>query len=292
MKQVRLGNITFGDPARFVLIAGPCVIESEGHALRHAEQIAAIASDLKIPYVFKSSYDKANRSSVRSFRGPGLKEGLKILSRVKKEFRIPILSDVHTVEEAQRAEEVLDILQVPAFLCRQTDLVLACAKTRKVVNVKKGQFLSPWDMKNIIEKIESAGNTNILLTERGTSFGYQNLVSDFRSIPVMQSLGYPVVFDATHSVQIPGGLGHASGGQAEFIPTLARCAVAAGADGLFMEVHENPKVAKSDGPNNLPLGMLKELLETLKRIREVAPLSRERSGPAHRQRSEKRPVSV
>ena len=292
MKQVRLGNITFGDPAWFILIAGPCVIESESHALRHAEQIAAIASDLKIPYVFKSSYDKANRSSVRSFRGPGLREGLKILSRVKKEFRIPVLSDVHTVEEAQRAEEVLDILQIPAFLCRQTDLVLACAKTRKVVNVKKGQFLSPWDMKNIIEKIESAGNTNILLTERGTSFGYQNLVNDFRSVPVMQSLGYPVVFDATHSVQIPGGLGHASGGQAEFIPTLARCAVAAGVDGLFMEVHENPKVAKSDGPNNLPLGMLKELLETLKRIREAAPLSNERSGPAGRQRSEKKPVSV
>lgn len=274
MKPVRLNNIAFGDPRQFVLIAGPCVIESEESVLRHAERIAKIARDLNIPYVFKSSYDKANRSSVRSFRGPGLVEGLKILAKVKREFRVPILSDVHATEDAVRAAEVLDILQIPAFLCRQTDLLLACAKTQKIVNVKKGQFLSPWEMKNIVEKIESAGNQNILLTERGASFGYQNLISDFRSIPIMQSLGYPVVFDATHSVQIPGGLGHVSGGQAEFIPTLARCAVAAGADALFMEVHEDPKSAKSDGPNNLALSDLKELLQILKQIRQAAPISK------------------
>ncbi len=272
MKLVQLNDITFGNPDYFVLIAGPCVIENEASILRHAEQIANIARELKIPYVFKASYDKANRSSVHSFRGPGLKEGLKILSKVKKEFRLPILSDVHTTQEVEEAQEVLDILQVPAFLCRQTDLILACAKTKKIVNVKKGQFLSPWDMKNIVRKIESAGNHNILLTERGVSFGYQNLVNDFRSIPIMQSFGYPVVFDATHSVQLPGGLGNVSGGQAEFIPTLARCAVAAGTDALFMEVHENPSSAKSDGPNNLPLSHLKNLLHTLKQIRQVAPV--------------------
>ena len=282
MNLVRLGNITFGDPGQFVLIAGPCVIESEEIVLRHAEQISKIARELNIPYVFKSSYDKANRSSVQSFRGPGLTEGLKILAKVKKEFQIPVLSDVHNVEEVNRAAEILDILQIPAFLCRQTDLVLACAKTKKVVNAKKGQFLSPWDMKNVVEKIESAGNKNILLTERGSSFGYQNLVSDFRAIPIMQSFGYPVVFDATHSVQLPGGLGHVSGGQAEFIPVLSRCAVAAGADALFMEVHENPKAAKSDGPNNLALSNLKELLIVLKQIRQAAPLSGKKDQAAKR----------
>lgn len=275
MKLVRLNNIVFGDPNQFVLIAGPCVIEGEDVALKHAEQISKIAQELDIPYVFKSSYDKANRSSIRSFRGPGLAEGLKILAKVKKEFHLPILTDVHNIEEVERAAEVVDILQIPAFLCRQTDLVLACAKTKRIVNVKKGQFLSPWDMRNVVEKIESTGNTNILLTERGASFGYQNLVNDFRAIPIMQSFGYPVVFDATHSVQLPGGLGNASGGQAEFIPTLARCAIAAGADALFMEVHENPKAAKSDGPNNLPLSELKELLLTLKQIRKVAPVRKE-----------------
>ncbi|MBI4395256.1 MAG: 3-deoxy-8-phosphooctulonate synthase [Candidatus Omnitrophica bacterium] len=279
MKQVRLNNIVFGDPHRFVLIAGPCVIESEASVLRHAEEISKIAQDLNISYVFKSSYDKANRSSVRSFRGPGLVEGLKILAKVKKELQLSVLSDVHTVQEAERAAEVLDILQIPAFLCRQTDLVLACAKTKKIVNAKKGQFLSPWDMKNVVEKIESAGNQNILLTERGASFGYQNLISDFRSIPIMQSLGYPVVFDATHSVQIPGGLGRASGGQAEFIPILARCAVAAGADAIFMEVHEDPKSAKSDGPNNLALSELKGLLQVLKQIRQAAPVVKVHAPP-------------
>ena len=292
MKPVRLNNIVFGDPKQFVLIAGPCVIESEDSAMRHAEQISKIARDLEISYVFKSSYDKANRSSIRSFRGPGLSEGLKILAKVKKEFQIPILSDVHNVEEAQQAAEVLDILQIPAFLCRQTDLVIACAKTQKIVNAKKGQFLSPWDMKNVVEKIESAGNKNILLTERGASFGYQNLVSDFRSIPIMQSFGYPVVFDATHSVQTPGGLGRASGGEAHFIPTLARCAVAAGADAIFMEVHENPKEAKSDGPNNLALSDLKDLLSDLKRIREAAPIKRQKEIPAKSEVRPKKTVTV
>jgi 2-dehydro-3-deoxyphosphooctonate aldolase (KDO 8-P synthase) len=274
MKQIRLNNFIFGDPKQFVLIAGPCVIEDETSTMRHAEQISKIARDLNIPYVFKSSYDKANRSSIHSFRGPGLIEGLAILAKVKKDFQIPVLSDVHNMEEIAPAAQVLDILQIPAFLCRQTDLIIACAKTQKIVNAKKGQFLSPWDMKNVVEKIESAGNHNILLTERGASFGYRNLVSDFRSIPVMQSFGYPVVFDATHSVQTPGGLGHASGGQAEFIPVLARCAIAAGADAIFMEVHENPKQAKSDGPNNLALRDLKNLLSDLKRIREAAPISK------------------
>ena len=288
LKQVRLNNVTFGNPDEFVLIAGPCVIESEASALRHAEQISKIARDLKIPYVFKASYDKANRSSVNSFRGPGITEGLKILAKVKKEFQLPILSDVHSVQEVEQAKEVLDILQVPAFLCRQTDLILTCAKSKKIVNVKKGQFLSPWDMKNIVEKIESAGNQAILLTERGVSFGYQNLVSDFRAIPIMQSFGYPVIFDVTHSVQLPGGLGSASGGQAEFIPTLARCAVAAGADALFMEVHEDPKSAKSDGPNNLPLTHLQELLQILKQIRQAAPVKAKGASPV----PPRKPVTV
>ncbi|MBI1977305.1 MAG: 3-deoxy-8-phosphooctulonate synthase [Candidatus Omnitrophica bacterium] len=272
MKLVQLNNITFGDPHSFVLIAGPCVIESETSTLKHAERISKIAGELKIPYVFKSSYDKANRSSIRSFRGPGLTQGLSILAQVKKELGLPVLSDVHSVEEVKEASEILDIIQVPAFLSRQTDLIIACAKTKRIVNVKKGQFLSPWDMKNVVEKIESTGNQNILLTERGASFGYNNLVNDFRAIPIMRSFGYPVVFDATHSVQLPGGLGNRSGGQAEFIPVLARSAVAVGADAIFMEVHEDPKSAKSDGPNNLPLSELKGLLEMLKRIREAAPL--------------------
>lgn len=271
VKKVKLGDVVFGEPSQLVLIAGPCVIESEKETVRHAEKIAAIARSLGIPFVFKASYDKANRTSIESFRGPGIKEGLRILQRVRDELMVPVLSDVHSVEEARTAGDVLDMIQIPAFLCRQTDLVVAVAKTRRVVNVKKGQFVSPWDMKNVVEKIESAGNRNILLTERGASFGYSNLVSDFRSVPIMRGFGYPVVFDATHSVQIPGGLGKASGGQAEFIPTLARCAVAAGVDAVFLEVHENPGMAKSDGPNSLKLSKLKELLVVLKEIRAVAP---------------------
>ncbi len=266
---VQVQSVVFGDPRKLVLIGGPCVIESEESALRHAEKISKIAQDLQVPYVFKASYDKANRSSVKSFRGPGLEKGLKILAKVKKELGLPVLSDVHSIEQIAPAAQVLDILQIPAFLSRQTDLLLAAGKTDKIINVKKGQFLSPWDMKNVVEKLESAGCRKILLTDRGASFGYQNLVSDFRAVPVMRGFGYPVIFDATHSVQLPGGQGHASGGMAEFIPTLARCAVAAGVDAVFMEIHENPAEALSDGPNNLALAKLKGLLETLVRLKEV-----------------------
>lgn len=272
MELVKFNHITFGDPKSFVLIAGPCVIESESSALRHAEKISKIAKRLKIPYIFKASYDKANRSSHESFRGLGMKKGLQVLAKVKRELGLSVLSDVHEISQVKAVAEVLDIIQIPAFLCRQTDLLVACAKTKKVINVKKGQFLAPWDMKNVIKKIEAAGNKKILVTERGVSFGYNNLVSDFRAIPIMQNFGYPVVFDATHSVQLPGGLGHASGGNAEFIPTLARCAIASGADAIFMEVHENPKEAKSDGPNNLPLNQLENLLTVLQGIRRVAPV--------------------
>ncbi len=268
-KKVKLDGtkIVFGNGSPFVLIAGPCVIEGEAFALRHAEKISKIARDLKIPYVFKASYDKANRSSADSFRGPGLREGLEILAKVKKEVGVPVLSDIHCREEVSEAADVLDILQIPAFLCRQTDLIVEAAKTGKAVNVKKGQFMAPWDMKNAVKKISAAGNEKILLTERGISFGYNNLVSDFRSIPVMRGFGYPVIFDSTHSVQLPGGLGNASGGQREFIPTLAKCAVVSGADGLFFEVHESPEKALSDGPNAVPLKHLKELLKLLKDLK-------------------------
>ncbi|OGW83675.1 MAG: 3-deoxy-8-phosphooctulonate synthase [Omnitrophica bacterium GWA2_52_8] len=259
-------QVVFGDPSRFVFIGGPCVIESESSVLRHAEKISAICRDLGIPYVFKASFDKANRSSSKSFRGPGLEAGLKILSRVKKEFGIPVLSDVHEAAQVDACAEVLDILQIPAFLCRQTDLIFAAGKTGKTVNVKKGQFLSPWDARNIVDKLKETGCNKILLTERGASFGYNNLVSDFRSIPVMRGFGYPVIFDATHSVQLPGGQGTASGGMAEFIPTLAKCGIAAGADAVFMEVHEDPSKALSDGPNAMPLTKLKSLLELLDRV--------------------------
>lgn len=266
---VSLGSIVFGDPRSFVLIGGPCVIESEESALRHAEKILQIARELKVPYVFKASYDKANRSSSKSFRGPGLENGLKILAHVKREFEVPVLSDIHSIEEVGPASEVLDILQVPAFLCRQTDLIFAAGRSGRIVNVKKGQFLSPWDAKNIVEKLLETGCDKILLTERGTTFGYQNLVNDFRSIPIMRSFGYPVVFDATHSVQLPGGRGYASGGLAEFIPTVAKCGIVAGADALFVEIHENPAHALSDGPNALHLSQLKALLEILIELKRV-----------------------
>lgn len=269
IQSVSADSVVFGDPKVFVLIGGLCVIENEASTLRHAERISKIARDLRVPYVFKASYDKANRTSSKSFRGPGLLEGLKILSKVKREFRLPVLSDVHSCQEVGPASEILDILQIPAFLCRQTDLIVAAGKTGRVVNVKKGQFLSPWEAKNIVQKLEEAGCRKILLTERGFSFGYQNLVSDFRSIPVMRSFGYPVVFDATHSVQEPGGRGTSSGGKAEYIPMLARCAVVAGADALFMEIHEDPETALSDGPNALALGALRGLLEELLRLKEV-----------------------
>ncbi|OGW90718.1 MAG: 3-deoxy-8-phosphooctulonate synthase [Omnitrophica bacterium RIFCSPHIGHO2_02_FULL_63_14] len=243
------------------LIAGPCVIESEAHALRHAKKIARIAGRLKIPYVYKSSYDKANRTALKSFRGVGLERGLSVLARVKEETGLRVLTDVHSPEEADRAARVVDVLQIPAFLCRQTDLLLAAARTGRTVNVKKGQFLAPWDMKNIVDKIVSTGNKKLWLTERGTSFGYNTLVNDFRGIPVMKAYGFPVVFDATHSVQSPGGLGRATGGDRRFVPVLALAAVAAGADGLFLEVHENPDKAPSDGPNMVRLKDLEEILE-------------------------------
>jgi 2-dehydro-3-deoxyphosphooctonate aldolase (KDO 8-P synthase) len=263
MHKVVLKSIVFGDPRKFVLIGGPCVIEDEKSTLRLAEKISGVTRALKVPYVFKASFDKANRSSISSFRGPGMEQGLKILARVKKEFKLPILTDFHTAEQAKPVAEVADILQIPAFLCRQTDLLFAAAATGRIVNVKKGQFLSPWEAKNMIHKLEEVGCKKILLTERGTSFGYNNLVNDFRAIPIMRGFGYPVVYDATHSVQIPGGKGTASGGMSEFIPTLARCAIVAGADALFMEIHEDPSKALSDGPNALALSKLKPLLSKL-----------------------------
>lgn len=246
-----------------VLIAGPCVIESPSGTLKIAEAIKKITSKLKIPFVFKASFDKANRTSINSFRGPGLYEGLKVLSQIKTKLGVPILSDVHDVTQAQMAGEILDIIQIPAFLCRQTDLIIAAAKTGKTVNVKKGQFMAPWDINGIVKKMQEAGNHNLLLTERGVSFGYNNLVSDFRSLPIMRASGYPVVFDATHSVQKPGGLGTSSGGESQYIPLLARCAVAAGVDAIFLETHPNPSKALSDGPNNLPLKNLEKLLKEL-----------------------------
>jgi 2-dehydro-3-deoxyphosphooctonate aldolase (KDO 8-P synthase) len=270
MHKVVLGPVVFGNPRKLVLIGGPCVIEDEKSALRLAEKISKVTRGLKIPYVFKASFDKANRSSIRSFRGPGLEKGLKILARVKKEFKLPILTDFHTPEQAKPVAEVADILQIPAFLCRQSDLLFAAAATGKIVNVKKGQFLSPWEAKNVIAKLEEAGCGKILLTERGTSFGYNNLVNDFRAIPIMRGFGYPVVYDATHSVQIPGGKGTASGGMSEFIPVLARCAVVAGADAIFMEIHEAPEKALSDGPNALALSQLEPLLKKLIMLKKCA----------------------
>jgi len=268
VRQVRAGSVVAGGKDLF-LIAGPCVIEDEKSVFRHAGKIVRIAEKLRMPYIFKASFDKANRSSAKSFRGPGLEQGLEILSKVKREFGVPVLSDVHCVSQAEAAGTVLDVIQIPAFLCRQTDLLVAAAQTGKTVNVKKGQFMAPWDMKNAVEKIEKAGNRNILLTERGVSFGYNTLVSDFRAIPVLRGLGYPVIFDATHSVQRPGGLGQVSGGDREFIPLLARCGVAAGCDGIFLEVHENPSRAKSDGPNSVPLRELEGLLRNLLRLRRA-----------------------
>ena len=266
---VHLGRIQIGDKKPLVLIAGPCVVESEKSALRHAQAIKKITSRLKIPTIYKSSYDKANRSSIQSFRGLGIDEGLLILKHVKEEVGVPILTDIHSPEEASKAACVADILQIPAFLCRQTDLLLAAAKTGKIVNVKKGQFLAPWDMKNIVQKIESSGNHNILLTERGSCFGYNTLVSDFRSVAIMKQFGYPVIFDATHSVQQPGGRGKSSGGERRFVPMLAQASVVAGADGVIMEVHEDPDHAPSDGPNMLSLKELPRLLERLLRLRQV-----------------------
>jgi 2-dehydro-3-deoxyphosphooctonate aldolase (KDO 8-P synthase) len=248
------------------VIAGPCVIEDVGLVLETARELKRITDDLKLSFIFKSSYDKANRSSGRSFRGPGLDAGLAVLARVREEIGVPVLSDVHTAEEAAVAGKVLDVLQIPAFLCRQTDLLVAAARTGRVVNVKKGQFLAPWDMANVVQKLEAAGTRRLLLTERGASFGYNNLVTDFRALPIMRRLGYPVIFDATHSVQLPGGAGSCSSGQREFVAPLARAAVAAGCEGLFMEVHPDPDHALSDGPNMVPLDEVRSLLEQVVRI--------------------------
>jgi len=250
------------------LIAGPCVIESRDHSIFMAHALKRIASACGVPLVFKASFDKANRSSIRSPRGPGLAEGLRILAEVRESVGLPVLTDIHETGQAAAAAEVVDILQIPAFLCRQTDLVAAAMKTGKIVNVKKGQFLAPWDMKNVVEKAREAGNERLILTERGASFGYNNLVVDFRSFPIMQSFGCPVVFDVTHSLQLPGGQGHSSGGQPQYIPYLARAGVAAGVDGLFMEVHDNPAKALSDGPNALDLALLGNLLEEIVEIRK------------------------
>ncbi len=250
------------------LIAGPCVIESREHTLFMASELKKITEACRVPFVFKASYDKANRTSIKSFRGPGLREGLKTLSDVREKIGLPVLSDVHEPSQCAPAAEVLDILQIPAFLSRQTDLIAAAARTGKIVNVKKGQFLAPWEMKNIVEKMREAGNERLLLTERGASFGYNNLVVDFRSFPIMQSFGCPVVFDVTHSLQLPGGQGQSSGGQPEYIPHLARAGVATGVDGLFMEVHDDPSKALSDGPNALHLSLLPALLKQLVAIRK------------------------
>jgi len=252
-----------------VLIAGPCVIESQDHCLKMARSIRAEAESRGIPYIFKASYDKANRTSVRSFRGPGLQEGLRILQTVKTEIGVPVLSDVHEVSQVEPAAEVLDVLQIPAFLCRQTDLIAAVAGTGRVVNIKKGQFLAPQDIRHVVEKARSSGAERVLVTERGTSFGYHNLVVDFRSLPILRGFGCPVIFDASHSVQLPAGQGEASGGHPEYIPVLARAAVAVGVDGIFIEVHDRPGEALSDGPNALPLDRLPAFLDDILALHQV-----------------------
>jgi 2-dehydro-3-deoxyphosphooctonate aldolase (KDO 8-P synthase) len=256
-------------PRRLFLIAGPCVIESEKLCLNIAQTLKTVCARLGITYVFKASYDKANRSSGKSFRGPGIDGGLEILARIREKAKVPILTDVHTEEEAMKAGQVVDVLQIPAFLCRQTDLIHASVRTGKIVNIKKGQFLSPQEMVNVVKKANEAGGEKLLLTERGTTFGYNNLVADMRSIPIMKRFGYPVVFDATHSVQLPGGAGNKSDGQREFAPVLARCAVAAGATGLFIETHPDPDHALSDGPNMVPLAEMAKVLSTLVKVQKA-----------------------
>jgi len=267
VKEIKLNeNVIFGNNRPFVLFAGPCAIESEERVLKLAEGIKKITDKLNIPYVFKSSYDKANRSSIDSYRGPGIEKGLKILQKVKDEFNLPVISDVHTEEQAKMAADVLDVIQIPAFLCRQTDLITAVGKTNKIVNVKKGQFLAPWDIDQVVKKIESTGNKKILLTERGVTFGYNNLVVDMRSLPRMRKTGYPVVFDATHSVQLPGGAGDSSDGDRQYVPYLTRAAVGAGIDALFLEVHDQPEEALSDGANMVRLENLEKILKQAKAI--------------------------
>ena len=265
-REISIGNVRIGGSQSLVLIAGPCVIESETHALMLAERLVKIAERARMPFIFKASYDKANRSSEQSYRGPGLTEGLRILKEIKRRFQLPILTDIHEASHAAAAAEVADVLQIPAFLSRQTDLLAAAGKTGRVVNLKKGQFLSPWEMVNAVEKVANTGNDRVILTERGASFGYQNLVVDMRSFPILRKTGCPVVFDVTHSVQLPGGEGKSSGGQPEFIEPLARAGTAVGVDGIFLEVHECPAKALSDGSNALPLAELPALLGKLTQI--------------------------
>ncbi len=266
MHQISVKDIKIGDKQKLVLIAGPCVVESERVCLDTARAIKDITSKLNIPYIFKSSFDKANRLSIDSYRGPGIKKGLEILQKVKEKLKLPVLSDIHCQKEITEAAKVLDIIQIPAFLCRQTDIVVAAAKTGKVINIKKGQFLAPWDIAPIIKKIESTGNKKIMITERGVCFGYNNLVSDFRSLGVMREFGYPVIYDATHSIQLPGARGGVSGGEREFVAGLSRAAVAFGCDGLFLEVHPNPDNASCDGPNMINFKELEKLLKEIKKI--------------------------
>ena len=268
MNSFSVEKVTFGNQT-LSFILGPCVVESEKHARFMAQSIKDICASVAVDFVYKSSFDKANRSSADSFRGEGMDFGLDILRRVKEDVGVPVITDIHEPWQAEKAAEVADILQIPAFLCRQTDLLVAAAKTGKAVNVKKGQFLAPWDAKNIVEKLQSAGCEKILLTERGASFGYNNLVVDLRSFPIMRSFGVPVVFDVTHSLQLPGGLGKATGGQSEYIENFARAGVACGVDAVFMEVHDNPERAPSDGPNQLPLNRLEKLLIKLKEIHSI-----------------------
>ncbi len=273
MKAVQVGNRQIGGDGRLFVMAGPCVIEDPERVLRIGREMKAICGRLGLPYIFKASFDKANRSSWKSFRGPGLTEGLKILKAVKEELQVPVVSDIHEASQAEPAAEVLDILQIPAFLCRQTDLLQAAARTGKCINVKKGQFMAPSDMKNVAEKISHEGNENIILTERGVSLGYHNLVVDMRSFPIMREFGYPVVFDATHSVQLPGGAGTHSSGQRQFIGNLARAAAGSGIDGVFMEVHDNPEEALCDGPNMLYLTQVEGLLRDMMDIKAISDKS-------------------
>ncbi|CAN2046304.1 2-dehydro-3-deoxyphosphooctonate aldolase [Candidatus Magnetomoraceae bacterium gMMP-1] len=269
MKIVTVNNIPIGKGQPLILIAGPCVLENYELALYIASFLKDLTGRLNIPFIFKASYDKANRTSLNSFRGPGFKKGLSILARIKEKLDIPILSDVHSLDEIKPASEVLDVLQIPAFLCRQTDFIIKAAQSGKTVNIKKGQFLAPWDIDQVVEKARSTGNNRILLTERGTSFGYNNLVVDFRGLKIMRDSGWPVIFDATHSVQLPGGFGTCSGGQREFAPLMARAAVAAGVDGVFLEVYPEPDKAKCDGPNSIKLDALKGLLINFQKIRQA-----------------------
>jgi len=265
-REISIANTKLGGNNPLYIIAGPCVIESEDIAFYTAERLKVICSQVGLSLLFKSSYDKANRTSLSSFRGPGLEKGLQIFSDVRSRFGIPVISDVHSIDEVKPASEVLDALQIPAFLCRQTDLILSASNTGKPVNIKKGQFLAPWDIKNIIDKFISTGNRSLFITERGASFGYNNLVVDFRGLPIMRAFGYPVIFDVTHSLQLPGGLGSSSGGQKEFAEPLARAAVAAGVDGLFMEVHPDPDKALCDGPNMIPIDAVPDFLRVMKQI--------------------------